>query len=235
MPAVLLGLALLAGCLMIAWWFSRADPKQVAVGLRTVIVILAVVVGLWLLFVGRHALAGLIPIIAVVAWRYGPALLARGKAAGQGRRYGRESGVRTAFLAMTLDHVTGEASGEVLSGNFAGRRLESLSLPEVLALRGEVAGDAQSLALLEAWLDRRFPDWRHAEGGAAGDGHAGASGPMTRDEALAILGLEESATAEEIKAAHRRLMQKLHPDHGGSNYLAAKLNQAKALLLGESS
>jgi len=230
MPAVLLGLALLGGFLLIAWWFSRADAKQVAGGVRVAVVVVAAVIGLWLLFVGRHALASLVPLLAVVAWRYGPQLFERGRAARQGRRYGQESGVRTPFLAMTLDHATGEADGEVLSGAFAGRRLSGLSLPETLALRGELAGEPQSLALLEAWLDRRFPDWRDA--GPTG-GPAASGGHMTREEALAVLGLDENAKAEEIKTAHRQLMQKLHPDHGGSNWLAAKLNQAKDLLLGE--
>ena len=148
-----------------------------------------------------------------------------GRAGREGRRYGRESGVRTAWLAMTLDHASGQADGEVLQGRFAGRSLSSLTPAEALALREALLGDAQSLALLEAWLDRAHPDWRRA-------GPTSGGAPMTREEALEVLGLSPDATAEEIKAAHHRLMLKLHPDQGGSTWMAAKLNQARDLLLG---
>lgn len=227
MPALLLGLALLGAVLLIARWYSRAEPAQVAGALKISAVILAVAAGVYLLFVGRAALASLFPILAVALWKAWPSLSARWRAGAEGRRYGQASGVRTPWLAMRLEHGSGEAEGEVLQGQFSGRPLRSLTLAEAMALRGELSGDAQSLALMEAWLDRRYPDWR-----AATAAPPPAAGPMTREEAFQILGLAPGASAEEVKAAHRRLMLKLHPDQGGSTWMAAKLNEAKDLLLG---
>jgi hypothetical protein len=99
-----------------------------------------------------------------------------------------------------------------------------------LQLRSECEADSDSLSLLDNYLEQRFP-------GEAPFGKASSAtsqgGPMNRAEALSILGLTENATEEDIVAAHRKLMQKLHPDRGGSDYLAAKINQAKDFLLGE--
>jgi DnaJ domain len=141
----------------------------------------------------------------------------------------------TDTLRMQLDHATGELEGEVLRGPFAGRSLESLGLAELLQLlAGCQRDDPRSVPLLETYLDRRQPDWRaHVAGeqaGASGQ-QAGTAGTMDEATACSILGLSPGASADEIKAAHRRLMTKLHPDHGGSSYLAAQLNQAKDLLL----
>ena len=119
--------------------------------------------------------------------------------------------------------------------------LNDLSLGELLTLLDECrTGDQQSAVVLEAYLDRTQPDdWRAA---GTGDDNSGArdgggrgprtgSNAMTRDEAYEILGLRPGASMEEIKEAHKRLMLKMHPDQGGSTYLAAKINQAKDLLI----
>jgi DnaJ-domain-containing protein 1 len=136
--------------------------------------------------------------------------------------------------------------GRVLSGRFEGRELGTMELRELLDLREEaLALNDQSGVLLDAFLDRRDPSWREAwaarHGTGQGDGRSSnGSGrgsrhgrtAMGREEALQVLGLSEGATEEEIKAAHRRIMKNYHPDHGGSDYLAAKINQAKDVLLG---
>jgi hypothetical protein len=140
---------------------------------------------------------------------------------------GGANSVETAFLAMTLHHDSGRMTGSVKAGRFAGRDLAELDLPELLALLEECrAADPDSVALLEAWLDRANPDWR-AEPAAEAP-----SGAMTRAEALEILGLAEGANEEAIRAAHRRLMRGAHPDQGGSAWLAARINAARDLLLG---
>ena len=132
---------------------------------------------------------------------------------------------------MTLDHDSGELSGQIVAGPDAGRSLGEFDLR---AADGDDAGfDAESVALLESYLDRRFPAWRQdAQGDAAGgQSRAASSGKMTDEEAYQILGLQPGASRDEIGRAHRALMKKLHPDQGGSTYLAARVNEAKDTLL----
>jgi hypothetical protein len=142
---------------------------------------------------------------------------------------GGRSRVETAALAMELDHDSGEMDGVVLAGRFEDRRLSALGRAEIDALAAEFAGDADTLALLRAYCERRFgPDAADSE---PEDPAGGADpGGMSVAEAYRILGLDPDADAEAIRAAHRRLMRKLHPDQGGSDALAALINQAKARL-----
>lgn len=143
------------------------------------------------------------------------------------------STVSSAIIEMNLNHETGELQGEVLSGPFAGQQLADMTreaLAELLAYCGQQDGD--SARLLESYLTQRFgsdADFAQSEGDSS---HAGSdSTPMSVAQALAILGLQDSATTEDITLAHRRLMQKLHPDRGGNDYLAAKINEARDVLL----
>ena len=134
---------------------------------------------------------------------------------------------------MTLDHDTGDMDGEVLEGGFEDRLLSQLSLDELLALLNECQqSDSESAALLQVYLDRTQPEWHvHFETQDHTEQTTPASDTMTADEAREILGVKNDATEEEIIQAHRRLMLKLHPDRGGSDYLATKINLAKDCLL----
>jgi DnaJ domain len=153
-------------------------------------------------------------------------------AAGWGAKSSKVSTARSASIEMQLDRDTGLMSGGAIAGPFAGRALEGLTRPECLDLyRYCRTDDPEGAALLEVYLDRRFAGWRQAQQGEANPGGSWSGGAMSRDEAYEILGLPKGAGREEIIAAHRALMKKLHPDHGGSTVLAARVNQAKDVLL----
>ena len=143
----------------------------------------------------------------------------------------KQSTVNSEILRMHLNHDTGALSGEVLSGPFKDWRLDDLSRDQLEELRTYCRdNDPESLQLLEGYLEQRFGEEAASEPPPnSGDSGGGA---MTRQEALDILGLEDGADEATIVDAHRKLMQKLHPDRGGSDYLAAKINQAKDFLLG---
>jgi len=151
--------------------------------------------------------------------------------AGSRRSAGQASRVRSQFLEMSLDHDTSRLTGRIVAGPYTGHSLDEFSLQQLLALVPNF--DAESVSLLESYLDRRFPAWRHnAQGNTAGrQGRAPTGGKMTEEEAYQILGLQPGAGREEISRAHRGLMKKLHPDQGGSTYLAARVNEAKDTLL----
>ncbi len=151
--------------------------------------------------------------------------------AGAQRSAGQSSRVRSQFIDMTLDHDSGQLTGHIVAGPYAGRSLDEFDLSQLTAM--SAGFDTESVSLLESYLDRRFPAWRqHAQGDAAGGQRRPApSGKMTEEEAYQILGLQPGAGREEIGRAHRALMKKLHPDQGGSTYLAARVNEAKDTLL----
>jgi hypothetical protein len=147
---------------------------------------------------------------------------------------GGRSKVSSRLLAMELDHDSGGMTGSVSAGAFSGRQLDDLSLAEIGALMGDcLAQDPEGARLLEAYLDRRSPGWRedadrHRD---AGQGRATGSGAMSHQEAYEILGLQPGAGEEAVREAHRALMKRIHPDAGGTSGLAARVNQAKDVLL----
>src|SRR5690554_5197363 len=191
-----------------------------------------------LLFLGTFALRNLSLLAQLWNWRKSQ----RGRPGNESRGGGAgKSSIRTAWLAMELTHSSGQMDGEVLKGQYKGERLSRLDLTALLALARECRNDTDSVQLLEAYLDRTQGEWRDqvggtGESGEAGDPHGPAHShhgtqPMTEALALEILGLDTGAKREQIVAAHRRLMQKMHPDRGGSDYLAQRINEARDFLL----
>lgn len=250
MPArLVLIVVLAAGIVLLLRWFARTPPPKLARILKRAAIIGAIALVVLLTVTGRMSwLIAVLGTAAVViqrlltAWQLGSTLrrilgMSHGQAPGAGPSAGRSSTIETRFLRMSLDHDTGTMGGTVLEGRYRGRNLDELDLDQLLELLYECrAGDSQSAAVLEAYLDRHHgEDWRQEESAegerASAPPHDG--GNMTTEEAYQILGLEPGASEEEIRDTHRRLMQKLHPDRGGSTYLAAKINQAKKMLLGK--
>jgi DnaJ domain len=241
------GVVLLGGLLLLVYLFINADPVRLARNLKwTGIIIAAVAVLALLAFPPARELAALLFPLAMSM----PLLARFRRLIDQFRspRGGQSSTVTTDFLRMTLDHDTGTMTGTVLRGQFAGLRIEEMGVGDLIALLRECrAADEESARLVEAYLDRLHPDWREelaggrtssagsAQGGTGygtgGGGARPASSDMTPDEAYRILGLAPGATPEQIKEAHHRLMIKLHPDHGGSDYLATQINRARDVLL----
>lgn len=241
------GVALLIGLVLLGRWFVATDPR------------LLVRMGKWL----AVAAIALVALVLVVTGRFGIVLTAamlglplilrflRTSANGQGPWRGgpagasggpRVSSIRTRFLAMTLDHASGDLDGSVIAGPFAGRLLKHLSVAQLMTLVAHWrTDDPSSCQVLEAYLDRMHPAWRSAaaeaqEGGGDARARGEAKSPppgaaMTREEALRVLGLAPDATSEDIQAAHHRLIALLHPDRGGSSFLAAQVNLARDLLL----
>ncbi|WP_367714813.1 DnaJ domain-containing protein [Nitratireductor sp. GISD-1A_MAKvit] len=207
--------------------FMNASPKRLAGIVRFTGPVLLALTGVVMLFAGRAGIGGML-LSAAAAW-FGSARLKMGRR----KQAGQRSAVRSAALEMELDHDSGKLSGVVLAGRHEGRRLEDMTLEELLLLYSELESDEESLRLLETYLDGEFPAWRDGAqpNGDRGEGAAPGAGPMTEEEAYEVLGLERGATVAQIREAHRRLMQRLHPDMGGTSSLAARINEARDILL----
>lgn len=226
----ILGLVIVVGGWYLIKSFANAQPAQVRGLIRKLggIAVLA--------FAGFMMLKGEIN-VAIPLFMLGLGLMGQQAMFPNGMPWqrktpGQASKVSTSLIAMQLDHDTGRMEGEVLAGAYKGRKLSSLSLAEAQALHAQcAAAPDQSRALFESWVERTHPDWRSQWNSGAGRTPATTNARMTRAEALAILGLKEGASQDDIRAAHRRLMKTAHPDLGGSDYLAAKINEAKEFLL----
>jgi hypothetical protein len=234
--AVITALAGLSA-LFVVWWLSklaaRSDPKRLANLIKAVGGVLSLAVAALLAFRGRIDMAFLAG--GVGAWLLGWRELTIGRW-NLGRLGGPRapSRLRSALVEIELDGRSGRVGGSVLAGPYAGRTLDELGPDQLGELRRAcLRGDPDGGRLLEAYLDRRFPGWReHAEAdpdsGRRADPQRGA---MAEEEAYQVLGLQPGADEDAVRRAHRSLMKKLHPDQGGSTYLASRVNQAKDVLL----
>ncbi len=243
MAYIVLGVLFVIGLAVLIRGLSGADPRIVGRIFKWTALIIGVLLLGYLMIMGR---------VVTALWILGATLpfLMRWRALKnmaknwRGPTPGQASDIETAYLRMRLDHDSGELDGTVVDGSFRGRQLSELAPDDLMALLRECrVNDAQSASILESYLDRvHGAEWRGAEdaasGGASGGGSGRSSGAaqgaraMTVEEAYEILGLRPGAGKDEIRKAHHKLMLKNHPDHGGSTYIAAKINQAKELLLG---
>lgn len=228
MGPIILGAVVLLVAVWALYGFARIDPKVAVQVMRKSGGIAALAGAAFLTARGQVGLA--VPLgfagLSLLGWVPGMASLGKR----MNKSTGQTSQVRSDFIEMELDHDTGAMRGRILKGRMEGVTLDALDVPALMSLLPEI--DEESRALLMAYLDRREPGWReHADAGAAAGPRDVNGGKMTEEEAYQILGVQPGASAADIGRAHRALMKKLHPDQGGSTYLAARVNQAKDLLL----
>ena len=231
MNAFVFGVIALLLVLAALGWFPRANTATVARNVKLSAGIVALGGALVMLFRGGVSLA--LPLGALGIWLIWGQKGSRWQwPAGGQSSSSRVSKVVTDHLEMELDHDTGEMRGRVLKGFFANRQIQSLRPVELAHLWQDCRFvDPQSAQLVEAYLDRIHPSWRDDMARQDAESPKGPDGKMTREEALEILGLTTAATEDDIRHAHRDLMLKVHPDRGGSTYLAAKINEAKNVAL----
>jgi hypothetical protein len=230
MLALIGGVAILAGLLLLIHLFVNADPAKLARGLKWTAIAAAILLFLFLLFSERFAFIWL-PLTLIFPYlrRWVSSLFGGFRSTANG---GRTSDVSTPYLRMSLDHDTGAMTGTVLAGRFAGMRLAEMTRGDLRELLRECrAADEEGARLIEAYLDRIHPEWRDDFAAGQSAPPRGSSSDMSVEEAYEILGLSPGADEAAIKAAHHRLMMQLHPDHGGTDYLATKINRARDVLL----
>ena len=231
MVAVIFGVVVLALLLLAMSAFAKANPKTLAPIVKAVGGFGALGGAVFLAARGQIGIA--VPLgvagLSLLGWLpFGQAGLFQRTQ----RSAGQVSRVRSAFLEMELDHDTGAMRGRILAGQHEGVMLDALDVATMTGFLPNI--DEESRALLMAYLDRREPAWRDdvQDDAAAGPRRSSwSTGKMTEEEAYQVLGVHPGASAEEIGRAHRTLMKKLHPDQGGSTYLAARVNEAKEVLL----
>ncbi|USG60189.1 DnaJ domain-containing protein [Sneathiella marina] len=228
----IIGLSLFVALLIGGNSLANADPKKLVKALRISATIICALLAGFFILTGRFAYAPPFVIAALFFLRNKPLF-----GAGNAPSSGQQSDVETDWIKATLNHDSGEMDGQILKGKYESHILSTLSFDQLMEFHDEAQDDPQTLAILNSFLDRY-----HAQADASGatseeqtkeqkTRKQSGTGPMTRREALDILELTDDATLAQIKKAHRQLMKKFHPDHDGSEYMAAKINEAKDVLI----
>jgi len=226
----IIGIALLAALIIGGKSLANAEPKHIIRAFKIAGAIILGALAAFFAYTGRFQIAPPLALIALFLLRKKPLFGRSAPSSGQ------KSEVTTDWLHAILDHDTGEMDAEILQGEFKGARLSQLSLPQLQELSRSLDEDEQSAAILATFIERNFTDTEDTQGTYSGGGSKGNPNynqqtGMSRSEAFEILELDPTANEGDIKASHKRLMKKFHPDHDGSAYMAAKLNQAKEVLL----
>ena len=235
----LFGIALLTGFILFCRWFVSLEPKEALKVLKWIGIGFFLIISCFFVFSGRLSWAFFgLPVL--LPWLMRARAVAR--VAKTFRRMaqtkaniksGNTSDVETRFVKMTLDHDSGEMKGTITEGDHSGADIEDLTNQQLIKLLNTcILEDRDSARILEAYLDRNRPDWHDYIDGSDTSSQRANTTSMNRSLALQILGLSKGATDNEIKGAHRKLISGMHPDHGGSDFIAAQINQAKDFLLG---
>jgi hypothetical protein len=230
MPKIILILALLIG---VWYWWSylrkltkdKTRPFHWKTGYWLVLGIAS-----YLVLTGRMhwlgaGLAALVPLVrSVILWGFRAAPLVRLL----GRFKSTPSQFRTSSLVVTINFANGQITGEITTGDLAGKQLSELSTDEIEKLSQKLKEtDKESYVLLQAYLMRIGTTDEQTANNFKSDSYR----DISKAEAYEVLGISADSSQEEVIKAHKRLMQRLHPDRGGSDYLAAKINAAKDLLI----
>ena len=238
LPYLISGIAFVLGAYLIARWWVQADIQQIIKVLRWSATIIGLVLLCIIAISGRwNWLPGLL-FMAVPWFIRNQARRTINKNA-RGPTSGQKSHISTYYLKMELDHDSGEMSGEVIAGKYSGSNLSELNLNQLIELMNEcVRDDSQSRIVLENYMDRYHSEWRNRAGDSFKEksSHTNSNSPwssdaMSLDEARKILDIAPKASKADIEKAYRKAMKKAHPDNGGSDWMAAKVNQAKDTLV----
>jgi hypothetical protein len=233
LPRLIVILALLALLFFLLKRFNRLSKEKQkkisktvifsALGLLLVVLVLSGRLS-WV-FAAAGAVLPLIPRLMRFALSFGPTVWPYLKRFQQNR----QGHMQSRFIKLQIDMLSGELKGEVLEGEQAGQKLQDLTLSQLQQLlQTYQSEDIDSANLLQAYLNRVHPGWSGADSGST---YTPSNSQMTEQQAREILGVSAEADKKEIGKAHKRLMQKLHPDRGGSDYLAVQVNQARDLLI----